>query len=159
MTAAAFSPALFLPASLTAAEEQTLSEAKAEFEKGFKVKMGLPSYRCQTGNTYMVITAGGLKAEGEPMIGWMPTKAQAIKAWLDRCKQYAQSRTGTIYWRELPTLEHREDSLGKSTWEIYCRFAISDQPELFQTVDEMTTSEEFQVGKTVYNDSNTVYGG
>ena len=155
--AAALSPALAIPAKLMANDEITIKQARAKLEQNFKVKMGLPTYRCQTGSKYVVFTAGGIRMEGEPAIGWVPTKAQAIQMWLDRCLQYAATRSGTLYWRQLPELEYREAE-GKGMWEVYSRFVITPDPEVFQTVEDLMSSELYPVGKTVYNDSNTMFG-
>lgn len=124
--------------------ELTLEQAVAEFEKGRLVKLGLPGACCQTGATYLAITHAGLKEEGKSFMGYDSTRAEAVKSWLASALKYANSRTGTLYWRTKPELDCRVTSDGREDWMVYSRFVVSDAYEVFNTVDDLYHTKKVQ---------------
>lgn len=99
----------------------TLAEAVAAFERDFAVsdEAGLVDEklperrdmsRAPTGEPYIILASGGLKAEGDRMPGWFATEDLAAEAWLTQAWRYADGilETGVkgspLFWRERPTL-------------------------------------------------------
>lgn len=99
----------------------TLAEAFAAFEKDFRVSpfIGLPDEnltgrvdmnRAPNGESYITLTSGGVKLEGDRMPGWFATEELAAEAWLTQAWRYADRiiEPGVVgsplYWRERPEL-------------------------------------------------------
>lgn len=113
----------------------TLNEAVATI--GLPQVDGCASAFSQTGEKYVVIVSGGLKAEGVRCPILCSTEELAIKFWLDAFNEYTTDKAGTIYWRVRPELgswkirqadiEGIPDDL---VYVVYSRLLISDKPVL-----------------------------
>lgn len=78
-----------------------------------------------TGEPYVILTSGGIKAEGGPYPTRPNTRGEAVMQYLASVKVFAAGQTGKLYWRVPPSL-HYDDSWG--CWQAYSRLLISDTP-------------------------------
>ena len=127
-------------------KELSLSDAIAQLEKGRVVKEGLLRPFCQTGNQYLAITHGGIKAEGAEFIGFNNTPQEAIRGWLNAALLYAKDRPGTLYWREKPSLDCRIEFGGRPDWMVYSRFVITDNPEIHELLEVKGDDRRYRNG-------------
>lgn len=96
---------------------------RAECEKNFPVGQSTSMYVAVTGEPYVEIL-GNVKDEGSP--GQMsPTIEDAYSASLAAFREYAEGKSGAIYWRVHPELAQE-----RSKWAFYMRLLISDSPVL-----------------------------
>ena len=97
-----------------------------------------------TGEPYVSLVSGGIKAEGERLPAYFSTPERAIVAWYDSALRYAQ-HGNVLYWRELPSLESQQyapvDADGEfakdtdlrkmmtiTVYTVYSRLLVSDKP-------------------------------
>lgn len=135
-----FAPALplALPLLMQPDAADRLASAVIELERGRLVKEGLPTSVCQTGEPYLTFVAGGLKAEGEPFVGYCHSADEAIGLWLSTALLYARERSGFLYWRERPFAEENECG-----WQVYSRFVISAAPEKYRDADAANDDQQW----------------
>ncbi|WP_213775089.1 hypothetical protein [Bradyrhizobium sp. dw_78] len=112
----------------------TLEEALATIE--FPQVDGLTTYFCETGEPYVSLVSGGVKAEGKDAPIFCSTEDIAVRFWLDAFNNYARDKSGVLYWRERPNLMdwdvqnvHCDIDIDRSTlYFVYSRLVISDRP-------------------------------
>lgn len=85
--------------------------------------------RAPTGDSYVIITNGGVKEEGDPFSVWDGTVEEAVAAWFDHATSFAAGKGSTLYWRERPQIEEmvrrgRPPQDG-GPWAIYSRFWVA----------------------------------
>jgi hypothetical protein len=125
----------------------TLAEAVSKFESafdlvsddvGFRVTGvhygrqggdGKDWSRTPYGERYVVITNGGIKAEGDPFPALCTTEEAAIQGWLAEATSYAEGRK-MLHWRERPSLEWwsapcRRCGVYSRVCVIYSRLAVA----------------------------------
>ena len=76
-----------------------LTQAIAELEAKF------PPDDAPEGTTFVVITSGGVKAEGETYPALCNSEETAVRLWLKAIHAEFPYLAGTLYWKEKPTLE------------------------------------------------------
>jgi hypothetical protein len=126
----------------------TLDDARASFEDGFRLGPRGNYSHAPTGEPYVTVCAGAIKAEGELSPCMCSSPELAIKLWLQTAREYAPpSDRKTLYWRELPVLDEGymlrvapdgsselDASLRRAStikvYAVYSRFLVSDKPQI-----------------------------
>jgi hypothetical protein len=127
----------------------TLDEARRQFESRFEVWHEIGDHSLSpTGEPYVEVCSGGVKGDAERIAAVGTSEAAAIKLWLQAANEYADGKTGTLYWRVVPeidsinvTLEGYDSDHGltdelrdayykRKNWIAYSRFLISDKPRI-----------------------------
>lgn len=127
----------------------TLADAVADIETRFPVKEGRTDSRSQTGEEYAEVVSGGIKPKGDHFPLYAATPALAITAWHQAVLDYAEGKTGTLFWRCRPELgevvlvqkgidlshlsPNEAATFDTPLWRVYSRMLISDLPELTET--------------------------
>lgn len=114
----------------------TLNEAIATIDR--PQVDGLAMAYSQTGEEYIVLVSGGVKAECHILPLICLTEELAVKYWLDSFNEYQKDKPGIIYWRTCPEVgtwmvHDKSDTrreFGYQVYTIYSRFLISDKPVL-----------------------------
>lgn len=140
----------------------TLEEVIAEFESALTVhdQVGCDAgaeydgprdmSRAPTGERYVTLTSGGLKAEGAPIPSWFANEEDAIDFWLMEAKHYARERGEQLYWREKPEMvssaflnvnqaaaiqdRRLRNTLSVELYFVWCRLLVSKLDSLGRTV-------------------------
>lgn len=143
-----YTTAAVLPAGAQKLHPVSLDTARGFLEWPFKVKMGLPTNRCQTGEAYRVICSGGEKFEGEPCPFWTANKDKAVDSWYHEVMKYALPHIrhkSTLYWRDSPFIETVvPDDTDIPFYAVYSRFIISSNPEIYTNIEDYTDAMERQ---------------
>lgn len=130
----------------------TLDAARRIVEAPFRVKKGFGYSLCETGERYIALCAGGIKPEGSPFQEYFASEAEAVKVWLRSALIYAQGKSGTLYWREMPIAEARYSSETKQTgWQVYSRLIITDGSVQFASEDDCRNAEGYVINKKWVN--------
>jgi len=107
------------------------------------------SGKAPTGEHYVTICSGGVKAEGEFPLAYCLDQQTAIRLWRDAIMAYAADKRGTLYWREEPMIEPDDldfNSLPEGMspthpvlfqrpfrfFIVYSRLLISDKPPIYE---------------------------
>lgn len=94
-----------------------------------------------TGDPYVTITSGGIKAEAEPdRNGSFSTIEAAIASFWKHLTAYLDGRKGVIYWRKVPALSedverHPVKVRRCRLYRIRCRVLKSEKPDLGPDAD------------------------
>lgn len=131
----------------------TLDEARRAFESRFTVWPEIGNYAlAPTGEPYVAVCSGGIKPEAEltPAVGL--TEESALKLLIAAWNEYADGKSGTLYWRILPEIgslayfgegvfaadavgrtdQERKDFYRHVFWKAYSRLLISNKPVIQQ---------------------------
>jgi hypothetical protein len=115
-----------------------LDEAVDAFEAKFtRIVHGNYAY-APTKEKYVEILSG--QAADKSWFCYCLTPEYAIEMWKVQISDYASSRSGTLFWRVRPEIDHwdcalRGDALNSHpveflrVWKVYSRLLISDKPE------------------------------
>ena len=111
----------------------TLADAILKFQARFDVvsdEIGFPPElnsdlrdwsRAPTGDEYVAVTNGGIKAPGEPFPASHSFMKEVISAWLIEANAYADGKGTTLFWRERPEVH----LLGEKRWVAYSRLVVA----------------------------------
>lgn len=107
------------PAVAKRAVEEWLAN---EVERIVGLPLGEPgaTAKCATGEYFVSLTAGGIKPEGYDFPAWFDSQLDAVLAYFNSVREFAKDKTGSLYWRERPSVAHEN---GK--WQIYSRLVIA----------------------------------
>ena len=130
----------------------TLEEAVAAFESQMTVHdavgYAVGEYdgpkdmsRAPTGERYITLTSGGVKAEGGPMPALFAREADAVGYWLSEAEYLSKKHGKQLYWREKPVMltqtfvavnqaeamqdQRLRDSLSVELHTVWCRLLVS----------------------------------
>lgn len=126
-----------------------LKAAQWRLEQQFPSVRGLPCAYAQTGDEYVEIGAKG----------FCSTEENAVLCWEAAIREFAEGRTGKIYWRIEPEMKEMtlyEDASwfidGASpnyqpvtVFSVYSRLMISDKPEIFETLADYEAYSQAKV--------------
>lgn len=101
-----------------------------------------PNWIAPTGDPYIALCSGGVKEEGKTFPCLCQTSDDAIRLWRLVFREYAEGKTGVVYWREFPQVDAVDfsfyyDKLTEKekrtwadlpAWSVYARLVISDKP-------------------------------
>lgn len=110
--------------------EATAESLKAEIEKLFPVGQPTSMYLSVTGEPYVEITSAGRHEEGVADIKRFSTGEAAYSGALTAFTQYAEGKSGVLYWRATPEIERYQGGFA-----FYMRCLISDKPVLAKDHD------------------------
>jgi hypothetical protein len=83
-----------------------ISELKNWVESGLEVGTSTSEHLSVTGEPYVVLASGGIKAEGMPHPQWYASPDEAIEAFMKAFSSYKDSVPGgKLYWRNPPKLK------------------------------------------------------
>lgn len=111
-----------------------LDELVAYIESRHRCIEGLPTFRCQTGEPYVLVGIPTQPDASQPAgtiapIGrgrWSASAPAALLTARTAYNQYAHGRRGTLYWRTKPQMRMRLNRL----WCVYMRLLISEAPAI-----------------------------
>lgn len=109
-----------------------IESALTDIAKRFEFREGLPIYRCQTGEEYVTLVAGGIKQQGAEFPCWFASGDDALAGWLASFEEYARGKSGALYWRSRLEIscEASDADDGNLRWQAFSRLVITDKPEV-----------------------------